>query len=75
MSVPPDFDSMEYRIGRLELRPGDMLVIKVTGNVPSEQVMQMAEDIREIVKSPVLVIDQNIDLSVLTKEEIAARAG
>lgn len=62
-------EDWEFRIAKLELAPGDMLVIK--GPKPPRW-----EAMRAIVPPSVrmLYIPEDMDLSVLTRAEIEARA-
>jgi len=67
--------SFEFRIGRLDLRPGDVLVVKCSGVLSTEMAGRVARIMRErLPTTPIIIIDRQIDLAVLTKEEIEARA-
>lgn len=68
-------DDLEFRIARLDLRPGDVLVVKVNGPAISGET---ATAVRRMVNvtipdHKVLVLDERLDLAVLTQAEIAAR--
>jgi hypothetical protein len=64
----------EYQIARLELRGSDVLVVKVHGQLSMELRERIATYAKMAVGDhKVLVIDEKIDLSVLTAEEIAQR--
>lgn len=68
---------MRLRIERLELKPGDRLIVKFNGYLTKP----MAEGIRDQFAADVLpagvkayIIDKGIDLSVVTAAELEARA-
>jgi hypothetical protein len=66
----------EYRIGKLALSPDDVLVVKVDGRVPRELFERIAGYVRSHLGDDVrkvLVIDSQVDLSVLTRDEINRR--
>jgi hypothetical protein len=66
----------DVEIGKLHLKPGDVLVVRTESRIP----MQVSERIRDLVQPKLpsgvqcLVIDPGIDLSVLTRAEIDAKA-
>jgi hypothetical protein len=65
----------DAEIGKLDLAPGDILVVKVDRMIPSETADRIAAHVKP--KLPdgvqVLVIDPAIELSVLTRAEIDAK--
>jgi hypothetical protein len=69
-------DDLDFRIAKLEVKPGDVLVVKIATRITD----QIAHDLKlrfearlpDAVK--VLVLDSGIDLSVLSFEEIERRA-
>lgn len=66
----------EFHIARLDLRPGDVLVVKSRRPLS----VQDCERIRQILKQEavghrVMVLDDGLDLAVLTAAEIVERAG
>lgn len=66
-------DDLEYRIARLVLRPGDMLVIKIPHALSREQLEQLRVDVERVIgKVPCLILNHDVDLAVLTSAEIAA---
>lgn len=67
---------IEYRIGRLDLRLGDILVVKShEWPVSQENAEIMRASLRERLGDiPILVIGPDIDLAVLTRAELEARA-
>ncbi len=68
-------EDFEYRIGKLSLEPDDILVVKLTSSIPYDAMGRLGERLREMLPSrKVLVLDPNVDLSVLTAAEIAAKA-
>lgn len=67
----------EYAIGRISLKAGDVLVVKYhnIGAVKQEWVDRLREFMNKAIgDTPVIVIGDDIDLAVLTKDEIDARA-
>lgn len=68
-------DDLEFKIAHMPLAPGDVLVVKVKGLITQEQGRRIELQARD--KLPpdikVIVIDQSIDLAVLTRAEIEAR--
>lgn len=70
---------LEYRVGLLELRAGDILVVKFSEAIDGEELSQRAAiaasaTSRLVPGARVLVIDARCDLSILTKAEIDAAA-
>lgn len=68
-------DDLELRIARLRLEPGDVLVLKATERLPHETARCLGDQARQIVGADVrvMVLDSQLDLSVLTKAEIEAK--
>ncbi len=64
----------EFDIAKLTLAAGDVLVVR-TRPVPRETAQRIQDYIRRLVPQDVrvLVIDNETELSVLTRAEIAAR--
>jgi hypothetical protein len=68
-------DELEFRIGKLELKDGDVLVVKIDGFVTDDT----SECVTSYVKGKlpagvqVLVVPGGVDLSVLSLEEITDR--
>lgn len=66
---------LEYRIGKLELKTGDVLIVKHDGHLTAEQAERVRRTFKLLVQnSKVFVIDRGTDLSVLTAAEIAGLA-
>jgi hypothetical protein len=66
---------LEYQIARLQLRPGDVLVLKIAQYLPMEAMKRIKDDLDRLVPGiPAMVLDPNVDLSVLTREEIEQRS-
>ncbi|MGD9613798.1 MAG: hypothetical protein AB7H90_01225 [Alphaproteobacteria bacterium] len=64
-----------FAIARLRLAPEDVLVVKVNTDVDAWTIEKLAERIgRYVDHRRVLVIDRKIDFTVLTRDEIEARA-
>jgi hypothetical protein len=65
-SAAPKVSPDEFRIAKLELRPGDILVLKFLRPVTVASQMQTAETFRRFVpEHRVVVIDADTDLSVV----------
>ena len=69
---------LEYRIGKLELRPGDVVVVKVDRRHLTPEVAQrlhaaVRTALSDDERNKVLILDAEVELSVLTKAEIEAR--
>lgn len=66
---------LELRIARLTLAPGDVLVAKAKGEMTSAAAERGERYLRMLVPHGVrvMVIDDRVDLSVLTKAEIEDR--
>jgi hypothetical protein len=69
-------DDLDFRIAKLEVKPGDVLVVKIATRITE----QIAHDLKLRFEArlpdgvKVLVLDSGIDLSVLSFEEIERRA-
>lgn len=62
----------EFAIARLELKPGDILVAKSSEHLSREFADRISEWIKLAAPDHmVLVLDARLDLSVLTKAELA----
>jgi hypothetical protein len=72
-----DASDLELRIAKLALAPDDVLVVKINGRVPTDLFHRVASYVRSQIGSDarkILVIDDQVDLSVLTRAEIEGRA-
>lgn len=71
----PDEIEFRYRVGRLQLTPGDVLVVKVDHPISPEAAARIRQYVDDATPSGTrtIVIDASIDLSVLTKTEIDER--
>jgi hypothetical protein len=69
-------DDIEYRIAKLSLSPGDVLVVAVDRPLDRQTAERMRDHFRSIAPeiNRILMVDPSIELSVLTKAEIDARA-
>jgi hypothetical protein len=69
-------DDVAYRIGKLELRRGDVLVIKVASEITAEHASRMRDEFKKHVGAEkMIVLGPGIDLAVLTKSELQQRLG
>lgn len=68
-------DPLELRIARLTLQPGDVLVASIPRAQPHDVVLDAMRTLQHIAppRVRVLVIPDDVDLSVLTRGEIEAR--
>lgn len=71
-----DFHLDDYRIAKLEVKPGDIVVVKIDCIIREELRTRIGEYFKPITEKGVkiLVIEKGVDLSVLTFDEIQSRA-
>lgn len=75
MPDAPSLDALDLRIARLRLGPGDVLVVKVDALVSETLGDRIRKYCRESgVDAPILLVDRSVELAVLTRAEIDARA-
>jgi hypothetical protein len=68
-------DEFEFRIARLELKPGDILVVKIKSARPSSSHLKdLKAAIERVYRGPCLIFDETMDLAVLTREDIEQRS-
>jgi hypothetical protein len=69
-------DDLEFRIAKLEVKPGDVLVVKVDDHITRDRALIIQHKLQTRLPKGVkaLVLDKGIDLSVLTFDEIQERA-
>jgi hypothetical protein len=68
-------DDIEFKIARLDLRSGDILVMRFKERLSRQQVDHMRATIDPIIKGhKVLVLESGADLAILTAAEIEARS-
>lgn len=66
--APSDVD---FRIAKLELGPSDYLAIKVRGTLSMEAQARLRDQFANVgIKNRVLVMDDNLDLAVLSRSEV-----
>lgn len=70
-----DREEFEYRVGRLTIAPGDALVVKVDRMITTKIAERLRKYAGAVVPegTKILIIDQGIDLTILTREEIEQR--
>lgn len=63
----------EFQIAKMRLAPGDVLVIRLDRPVPGEIVARFRDETMQRLPAGVklLIIDRSIDLSILTKADVA----
>ena len=66
----------ETVVAKMNLAPGDILVVKVNHHIPAEAHVRIRDKMAAILPDGVqcIVIDSSVDLSVLTRAEIEAKA-
>lgn len=71
----PDMtDDLEFRIARLRLEPGDVLVARVKGTASAEICHSVYNHVSSVIgDGRVLVVDERIDFSVLSAAAWAVR--
>jgi hypothetical protein len=63
--------SLEYRICRLDLMQGDVLVVRAASTVSMDWVKRIKEDVDRLVPGVrCLVLDGGTDLTVLTRQQL-----
>lgn len=70
-----DIDDIEFKIARLDLRPGDILVVKCRDRLTRETVVRLQEVIRATAPGHKgLILERGMDLAILTAAEIELRS-
>jgi hypothetical protein len=68
-------DDIEFKIARLDLRPGDVLVVKCQDRLTTETVRHMQAVIKEACRGHrALILERGMDLAILSAAEIEARS-
>jgi hypothetical protein len=68
-------NDLEYKIARMDLRPGDILVVKSQHTLSYETVVRIQSDFERVAPGhKIMVVDKSLDLSILTAAEIEKRA-
>ncbi len=68
-------DDIEFNIARLDLRPGDILVVKLKDRVNTAALTHWREGLGHILPdNKCMILEGGADLAVLTAAEIAERA-
>lgn len=69
-------DNLEFRIAKLEVKAGDMLVVKCDGYLSLEMSKKLKQQFKDRLPEgvQVLILDKGLDLAVLTFDEIQRRA-
>lgn len=72
MDLDPPAD-LVFEIARIEMKPGDVLVLRSKQRLSSVQIDRLAEHVRPALgNNKCLVLDRSLDLAVLTKSDIEA---
>ncbi|SHJ71170.1 hypothetical protein SAMN05444159_1290 [Bradyrhizobium lablabi] len=68
-------DDIKFKIARLDLRPGDILVLKLKDRIPRDAVDSFRKTLRAVTGGhKCLVLENGADLAILTAAEIEARS-
>jgi hypothetical protein len=68
-------DDPQFQIARLELKPGDILVLKAPGFLPATAQARIKSDLERICPGvKCMVLEGGMELAVLTREEIEQRS-
>jgi hypothetical protein len=69
-------DDLEFRIAKLELKPGDILVVKIDAHLSDTNRAVLRAQWEPLIPGghKMLILDRSIELSVLTQSDIEARA-
>lgn len=74
-AVKAPSEDVEFKISRLDLRPGDILVIRCKQHVRLETVDLIREQLRDVIGAhKVMILDGGADLAILTAAEIEKRS-
>ncbi len=70
----PREEEIEFKIARLEMKPGDVLVIRSKERLPRVMIDRLGDLVKPILRgNKCLILDGGLDLAVLTPAEIEAR--
>jgi hypothetical protein len=73
-SAYSDLSDLEFKVGRLDLKPGDLLVAKFKERLPQTAIGRIRESFNAVIPGvKVLVLENGADLAILTAAEIEAR--
>lgn len=68
----------DYQLARLHLEPGDILVVKIHDQIQDEAHIERIRANAKLLFGDacpaILVLDANVDLSILTRTEIESRS-
>lgn len=68
-------DDIEFKISRLDLRPGDILVVRCPFLITAATAARLAAAVKEATGGHrALILDGGMDLAILTAAEIEARS-
>lgn len=68
-------EDIEFKIARLDLRPGDILVVKCETKLTADMARRMQEVITRVTRGHrTLILEKGTDLAILTAAEIEARS-
>ncbi len=72
----PEINAMSVEIAKLNVRPGDVLVLRCNEIISSEMALRLRERFEGHLPEGIkmIVIDKTLSLAVLTREEIESRA-
>lgn len=68
-------DDLEFKIARLDLQPGDILVLKCKQHLPREACDRIRDMMKNVTAGhKTIVLDGGLEIAILTAAEIAERA-
>lgn len=67
--------NIDFEIARLDLQPGDMVVLKLRDRVPREALDHFRKTMMDVTRGhKCLILENGADLAILTAAEIEARS-
>lgn len=71
-----DADSLEYRVGRLTIKPGESLVLKIDASLPYGRADGIKQRLAKLVPAgtPIIVLDRSAELSVISAAPVSPKA-
>lgn len=69
-------DDLEYRIAKLEVKPGDVIVFKTDRVLSLDQINHVRECIKRVLPGiQALILDKGAEISLITGDELRKRLG
>jgi hypothetical protein len=67
-------ESVEFVMTKLELNPGDLIVMKARKPIREEVVQQIRKTFRDLGLSNKVIVLEDLDIGVMSSEELRKRA-